>query len=254
MIVLAVANAKGGTLKTTMAVHLSVGLARKGFRVLIADLDPQGNASIWLLGEVPASPGSAEALRGHLTLNDAHEVPEHRGLLLLHGGPTVAGAEIALAAEVAGETLLRRALARHASHLDYVVLDCPPALGLTVVSALVAADGVIVPLPPAFLALAGLAHLEETLARVVERLGTKARLLGAVLVAADPREAITGEIRALLRAELGATFYRAEVRVSTAAKALPAHRHTAWDKGGDARGAEDYAAVLEETLARLRIT
>jgi chromosome partitioning protein len=179
-------------------------------------------------------------------------VPDRPGLHVLPGGATLAGAEIALAAEVAGETLLGRALARQAARLDYVVLDCPPALGLTVVSALVAADGVIVPLPPAFLAVAGLASLEETLERVRERLGAKARLLGAVLVAADPREAITGEIRALLQAELGPKRYRAEVRVSTAAKVLPAHQQTAWDAGADPRGAEDYAAVLAETLTRLR--
>lgn len=252
MIVLAVANAKGGTLKTTLAVHLAAGLARTHHRVLLVDLDPQGNASTWLLGPRPVTAGAAEALRGHLRLEDAHAVPERPGLLVLAGGPTLAGTEIALAAEVAGETLLRRALSRHPGRFDYVVLDCPPALGLTVVSALVAADGVIVPLPPAFLALAGLAHLEETLGRVGERLGAKARLLGAVLVAADPREAITGEIRELLRRELGGKFYRAEVRVSTAAKALPAHQRTAWDDGADPRGAEDYAAVLTETLTRLR--
>jgi chromosome partitioning protein len=252
VIVLAVANAKGGTLKTTLAVHLASGLARTHQRVLLVDLDPQGNASTWLLGTLPTTPGAAEALRGQIRLDDAHAVPERPGLLVLSGGPTLAGAEIALAAEVAGETLLRRALRRLSPRLDYVVLDCPPALGLTVVSALVAADGVIVPLPPAFLALSGLAQLEETLGRVADRLGAKARLLGAVLVAADPREAITGEIRALLKTALGPKFYKAEVRVSTAAKALPAHQRTAWEAGADDRGAEDYAAVLTETLTRLR--
>ena len=252
MIVLAVANAKGGTLKTTLAVHLATGLAQQGHRVLLVDLDPQGNASTWLLGQVPETPGAAAALRGVFRLDDAVPVPDRPGLLVLPGGPALAGAEIALAAEVAGETLLGRALQRQKPRLDYVVLDCPPALGLTVVSALVAADGVIVPLPPAFLALAGLASLEETIGRVRERLGAKARLLGAVLVAADPREAITAEVRALLKAQLGPTVYRAEVRVSTAAKALPAHQQTAWEPGADPRGAEDYAAILAETLKRLR--
>ena len=252
MLTLAVANAKGGTLKTTAAVHLAVGLAKKGHRVLLADLDPQGNASTWLLGDIPNSPGAAEVLKGHLRLEDAVEVPGCRGLVLLHGGPNMAGAEIALASEVAGETLLRRALARQAERFDYVVLDCPPSLGLTVLSALVAADGVIVPLLPSFLALAGLARLEETLERVVDRLGAKARLLGVVLVGVDPREAITGEIRELLRREIGRKLYRAEVRVSTAAKVLPATKRTAWDDGADPRGAEDYPAFIAETLTRLK--
>jgi chromosome partitioning protein len=252
VIVLAVANAKGGTLKTTLAVHLAVGLARKRHRVLLVDLDPQGNASTWLLGTHTSTASAADALRGHLHLEDARAVAARPGLLILPGGPALAGAEIALAAEVAGETLLRRALGRHTGRFDFVMIDCAPALSLATVSALVAADAVIVPLPPAFLALAGLAQLEETLGRVKERLGAKARLLGAVLVAADPREAITAEIRALLKAELGPKFYKAEVRVSTAAKALPAHQRTAWEEGADARGAEDYAAVLTETLTRLR--
>jgi chromosome partitioning protein len=252
VIVLAIANAKGGTLKTTLAVHLAAGLAQKGQRVLLLDLDAQGNSTTWLLGTLPETPGAAAALRGQLRLEDAIAVPERPGLLVLPGGPTLAGTEIALAAEVGGETLLRKALGRHARHFDYVVCDCPPALGLIVVSALVAADAVLTPIPPSFLALHGVAALTETLGRVGERLGAKARLLGAVLVAADPREAITGEIRALLRRELGGTFYKAEVRVSTAAKALPAHGRTAWDDGADPRGADDYAAVLRETLTRLR--
>jgi chromosome partitioning protein len=250
--VIVCANAKGGTGKTSLSVHLAAGLAQQGHPVLLVDLDAQGNASTWLLGEIPPTAAAAEALRGHLRLEDGHPVPTCPGLHLLTGGPTIASAEIALAAEVAGETLLRRALSRRPSRYDYVVLDCPPALGLTVVSAFVAADGVIVPVPPAFLALSGLAQLEDTLGRVVDRLGARARLLGAVLVAADPREAITGEIRTLLRTELGPKFYRAEIRVSTAAKSLPAHRRTAWDNGADLRGADDYAAVLKETLTRLR--
>lgn len=252
MITLAVANAKGGTLKTSLAVHLAAGLAKQGARVLLVDADPQGNASTWLLGTLPDTPGAAEALKGQVRIDAAHAVPGAPGLLLLSGGPSVAGAELALAAEVAGETLLRRALGRHTARFDYVVIDCPPALGITVVSALVAADGVIVPVLPSFLALAGLGQLEETRGRVVERLGARAVLLGAVLVAADPREAITAESRALLKKELGPALYTSEVRVSTAAKVLPATQRTAWDPGADARGAEDYAAVLAETHKRLR--
>lgn len=252
MLTLAVAGGKGGTGKTTVAVHLAVGLARRGRRVLLADLDPQGSASTWLLPEIPPGPGAAEALRGHLPAEALVPVPDRPGLSLLHGGPALSGADLALASEVAGETLLRRALGRVGDRVDVVVMDCPPSLGLTVLAALCAADGVVVPVLPSFLALAGLARLEETVERVVERLQAKARLLGVVLFAADPREAITAESRELLRHELGPRLYRAEVRISTAAKALPAHHRTAWEDGADPRGAEDYAALVAETLSRLK--
>lgn len=252
MHVLAVANQKGGVGKTTLAVHLAEGLARRGRRVLLADLDPQGSATTWLLPEIPPGPGAAEALRGHLPGEALVGVPDRPGLHVLHGGPALAGADLALAGEVAGETLLRRALGRVGDRVDVAVLDCPPSLGLTVLAALVASEGVLVPVPCSFLALAGLGRLEETVERVVERLGARTHVLGVVMFAADGREGITAEARELLRQELGPKLYKAEVRVSTAAKALPAHRRTAWDNGADPRGAEDYAALVAETLHRLK--
>lgn len=252
MITLAIANAKGGTGKTSLAVHLAAGLTRQKARVLLVDADTQGNASTWLLGALPTPAGAAEALLGRFPREAAVPVPTVPGLALLGGGPTLAGADLALAGEVAGETLLRRALARQAEHFDYAVIDCPPAVGLPVVAALVAADAVLVPIPAAYLALAGLARLEETRARVVERLGASCALLGAVLMAVDARESLAAETRALLAAELGPSLYAAEVRISTAAKVLPAHQRTAWDAGADPRGAEDYAAVLAETRQRLK--
>lgn len=253
MITIVVANAKGGTFKTTMAVHLAAGLARQGARVLLLDADVQGNATTWLLGAMPDhAPGAAEALTGTLSREAGTPVEGYRTLRLLAGGPRLTGVDHALAAEVAGETLLRRALARVASDFNYTLVDCPPAVGLTVVAALVAADAVLVPVVPGFLPLQGLAQLEDTRARVIERLGARAHLLGVVLVGADRREAVTRDARELLARELGPRLFRAEVRISTAAKALPAHRRTAWDAGADPRGAEDYTAVLTEMLKKLR--
>jgi chromosome partitioning protein len=250
VLTLAIASAKGGVGKTTLAVHLAAGLARLGHRTLLVDADAQAHATRWLLGTLPEGPGTSDALLGHRP--HPHQVPNREHLAVLAGGPAVAAAELRLASEVAGETLLQRALAQVADAFDYAVIDTPPATSLAVVGALVAAEAVLVPTPAAFLALAGLAQVRDTVDRVRERLGADVELLGAVLTFADAREGVTAEVRELLRRELGRTLYRAEVRISSAAKALPAHQAVAWDAGHDARGAEDYTAVVAETLTRLR--
>lgn len=255
MVTLAVVNAKGGTGKTSLAVHLAAGLALKGKRTVLVDLDPQGNASQWLLGPLPSDAlGAAQAIAaGRIGAEHLRAVPGRERLAVVPSTAALAGLDLALAQEVAGETLLRRALER-LRDADAVILDCPPSLGLPVLSALVAADAALAPVLPGFLSLAGLARLEETCARVRERLNVRTRVLGYVMFGADSREGITGETRDVLAAEAPGKLYRAEVRVSTAAKSLPARRALAWDAGADARGATDYAAILAETLHRLGTT
>jgi chromosome partitioning protein len=250
---IAVANAKGGAGKTTVAVHLAAGLARAGQRTLLVDLDSQANATGWLLPPLPSSaPGIADALVRGLELDKVLlEAPDRPGLWVAPATPALAGADLALAGEVGGETLLAKALAPMADRFDVVVLDCPPNLGLSVVSALYAARWLLAPVPPSFLALAGLRRLEDTLARIRERLNARTDVLGYVLFDVDAREAISAEARELLERQAAGRLLKAEVRTSAAAKALPAHRLTAWDAGADARGLEDYTALLAEVQQRL---
>jgi chromosome partitioning protein len=261
MRVLALASGKGGSGKSTTAVHLAVGLARQGRRVLLADLDPQGHATAWLLGldDLPKA-GTAEALLAN-KLGPEHlrqiEEPNLRGekggaLELLPSTRALHTADLSLAPEPGGHVILREVLKDYRDGgWDFVILDCPAALGFYSLAALCAAHGVVAPVPPTFLALSGLRQLEERIALAAKRLGADARLLGYLLFAVDPRKAITGESRDLLRREAGDRLYRAEVRISTAAESLPAYRRTAWDQGADPRGAEDYPAVLAETIERL---
>lgn len=254
MKVLAVANSKGGVGKTSVSVHLAVGFARAGKRVLLVDLDQQGHSTTWLMGGVQPH-GIADALKaGELEADHTvFPVPGRDGLSIAPASPALAGVDLALAQEVAGETILRDVLRRASSRFgfDVVVLDCPPNVGVTVLSALVASDAVVAPVLPSFLSLAGLRDLEATVERVRARLKARTQVIGYVLFAADQREAITEETRELLQKASGEKLYTAEVRVSTAGKALPASRLTAWDEGADARGADDYAAVLEETTKRM---
>jgi chromosome partitioning protein len=250
---LAIANAKGGTGKTTLAVHLAVGLAVQGRRVLLVDLDPQANATAWLLGAAhPIRSGAAEALVARrIAPEHLHAIPGRERLSLLPASKALAASEPSLSRRPAPDSALRAALRSVSEAFDFAIVDCPPAAGFYVVSALVAADAVVAPVLAAFLSLAGLARLEELVADVREGIGSDLSVLGCVLFAADRREAITAEARETLQAAAGAKLYSAEVRVSTAAKVLPANRATAWDDGADERGREDYRKVLKETLTRL---
>lgn len=252
---IAVANAKGGTGKSTLTVHLATGLARRN-KVLLIDLDPQGNSTASLLGlnETGGSKGSADVLSEEKITRE-HLVPlkANGGALdLLPATPELMHVDRLLADEIAGETALKRALDASRGEWDYVVIDCPPSLNNAVLNAFCAADGVLVPIVAAYFSLAGVRRVEDVLARLRDRLKVNARTLGYVLFAADPREAITAEVRELLRKEGKDKLFRAEIRVSTKAKSLPGRRATAWD-GNDSRGEEDYEGVLAELLRRLGV-
>lgn len=254
MRVLALASGKGGSGKTTLAVHLAEGLRRQGRKVLLADLDPTGHATAWLLGLTGVEGrGTADALRDD-RIEDAHlrEVEGRPGLHVMPSTPALHSIGKLLAGEPRPDEILRGLLRDVGERWDVAILDCPPDLGSLTLNALCAAEGVVAPVLPGVLALGGLRALESTVATLERRGGGQvARVLGYVLFAADPRENLTDEARELLKREAPSKLFRSEVRVSTAAKVLPLRRETAWDDGADARGAEDYPAVLREVLTRL---
>lgn len=250
---IAVANSKGGVGKTTLAVHLATGLAREGRRTLLVDLDPQGRgtASSWLLGADHGSPaGAADVIAaGKLHPDHVREVPGRENLWIAPSTPRLATDSGRLSNMMLSHTRLRTALEGASGRFDAVVIDTPPTTGFYLLAGLCAADDVIAPAMAAFLSTAGLSELARLVDDARAQLGNM-RLTGVILFAVDTRESITAETRDTLREALGETLWKAEVRVSTAAKALPAHQAVAWDDGADLRGREDYAAVLAELNTR----
>lgn len=254
MITITTAIAKGGSGKTSLAVHHAVGLAQQGKRTLLVDLDPQADATLWTLGRISAtSKGVADALldedgpkRAHF-----HDAPGRKNLRVLPATPALVGAETKLAGEVGGFESLRFVLDQVRDDFDFVVVDTAPNLNLCTVNGLLAADAVLVPVLPAFFSLAGLERLQKTLERMQKRSKSVADILGFVLFATDAREAVTAEVREVLEKASPGKTYKAEIRVNTVAKSLPAQRQTAFDVESDAKGAKDHKAVLTETLARL---
>lgn len=194
--VLAVANQKGGVGKTTTAVNVAAALAELDRRVLVVDLDPQGNATTGL-GVVKEGlhPTIYHVLLGHETAEAALHSTEIAGLSIVPSSIDLVGAEIELVTAERREYVVSDALKILRDKVDYIVVDCPPSLGLLTLNALTAADRVLVPLQCEFYALEGLAHLIKTISRVRERLNPALRVSGIVLTMFDGRTSLALQIR-----------------------------------------------------------
>jgi chromosome partitioning protein len=256
--IICIANQKGGVGKTTTAVNLSAGLARRGLRTLLVDLDIQGSATASLV-RMPPGPQStvAECLIDELPLDGVARPTSTAGLLVAPAGETMAVVDIHLATAMGRERVLERVLDSGGliHEIDVVVIDTAPYLGLLTTNALVAADHVLVPVSCEYLPILGLKLFNDTLTRIRTRLGARAQVLGYLMTMVDRREAITGEIDALLRRTFGDLVLPDVIRVDTRHKASPSHRKTIFEyQGPRGRGRQDYERLTDEVVRRARLS
>ncbi len=248
--VIAVANQKGGVGKTTTAVNLSGWLARFGKRVLLVDADPQGNSSSGLgVDKKSLKKSLYDALIDDETLSAVRIPTLVDGLDIVPSNIDLAGAEIELVAQIARETKLKRVLAPIRDEYDFVLIDCPPSLGLLTVNALVAADRVLVPIQCEYYALEGVSQLMNTFNLVKNSLNPDLALEGVLLTMFDARTNLSIQVVDEVKRHFRGKVFRSVVPRNVRLSEAPSHGLPIFLYDPKSRGAEVYEELAQEVMA-----
>ncbi|MFL6844835.1 MAG: ParA family protein [Allosphingosinicella sp.] len=253
MIRIAVANQKGGVGKTTTAINLATALAATGWRVLLVDLDPQGNASTGLgIGQALRERSSYDVLTGEATVEEATVPTRVPRLDLVPATVDLSGAEIELVALEERTHRLDQALdAVPGGKWDVCLIDCPPSLGLLTINALVAAESILVPLQTEFFALEGLSQLLQTIERIRARFNPELSILGVALTMYDRRNNLSAQVADDVRACLGKVVFETVIPRNVRLSEAPSHGIPALIYDHRCPGSEAYMALARETIGRL---
>jgi chromosome partitioning protein len=252
LIRIAVANQKGGVGKTTTAINLATALAATGWRVLLIDLDPQGNASTGLgIGHALRDRSSYDVLTGGATLEEAVVPTKVPRLDLVPATVDLSGAEIELVALEERTHRLDNALDAAASRWDVCLIDCPPSLGLLTINALVAAQSILVPLQTEFFALEGLSQLLQTIERIRARFNPELSILGVALTMFDRRNNLSSQVADDVRACLGKVVFETVIPRNVRLSEAPSHGIPALIYDHRCPGSEAYIALARELIGRL---
>ncbi|MFI7423627.1 ParA family protein [Nonomuraea sp. NPDC049684] len=253
--VIAVANQKGGVGKTTTSVNIAAALSMHGQRVLVVDLDPQGNASTALATEHRGDvPDVYQVLVDDLPMVEiVKQVPEMPNLYCAPATIDLAGAEIELVSLVAREARLRRALAAYEAEFDYIVIDCPPSLGLLTVNALVAAEEVMIPIQCEYYALEGLGQLLRNVDLIKAHLNPALRLSTIVLTMYDGRTRLASQVADEVRSHFGETVLKTVIPRSVRLSEAPSYGQSVMTYDPGSSGAMAYMDAAREIAHRATV-
>jgi chromosome partitioning protein len=249
--VIACVNQKGGVGKTTTVVSLASYLALDGHRVLLVDMDPQGNATSGVgIDKDTAEPSVYDVLLGGLAADTAIHSTSIENLSVLPANRGLAGAEVELVPNPGRERTLKRAIEGAGEAYDLVLLDCPPSLGLLTVNALTAANSVLIPLQCEYYALEGLGQLMATIDLIREHLNPGLSMKGVVLTMHDGRTSLSADVTAEVRRHLGKQVFDAVVPRSVRLAEAPSYGQPIAQYSPSSRGALAYQAITAELLTR----
>ena len=251
MITIAIANQKGGVGKTTTAINIATAMAATGWKTLLIDLDPQGNASTGLgIGSASRECSSYDLVVDQMALGQCVVPTSIPGLDLVPATVDLSGAEIELVSVEERTARLRGALAGHRGH-DVCFIDCPPSLGLLTLNALSAADTLLVPLQCEFFALEGLSQLLQTVEQVQQRFNPDLGIVGIVLTMFDRRNRLTDQVAEDVRECLGKLVFDAVIPRNVRLSEAPSHGLPALVYDHSCMGSRAYIELARELIDRL---
>ena len=248
--IIAVANQKGGVGKTTTSINLSACLAEAGKRVLLVDIDPQGNASSGLGCHSGEGNTIYDVILGDCAAKDAIVKTEFDALCVLPSGIELAGAEIEMVDIENRETLLKRALETVSDEYDYIIIDCPPSLSLLTVNALTAAQSVLIPIQCEYYALEGVGQLVNTVKLMRKKLNSNLGIAGILLTMLDSRTNLSAQVVAEVRKHFPNEVFETTIPRNVRLSEAPSYAQPIHIYDPRSTGAQAYRALAQELIHR----
>lgn len=244
--VISLLNHKGGVGKTTSAINIGAGLVELKQRVLLVDLDPQANLTLSLgIGRQPVT--IYESLMGE---SDLAPVAYRENLDVVTSSLDLSSAEMELVNEAGREFILRELFAGVSDQYDFIIVDCPPSLGLLTLNALTSSQQVIIPLQTEFLAMQGLAKIKQVIQKVKLRLNKQLQISGVLATMYDARKVLNRDVVETIKKYFGPLVFETYIRDNVALAEAPAQQQDIFSYAPNSNGAEDYLAVCREILIR----